>query len=53
VGVLSQRRALRALFTVLAGSFLLVGFFAVGAGVWPIAIAAFALGLWLATLARG
>ena len=47
----SQRRALRALFTVLTATFLLIGFFAAKAGVWQIAVAAVALGLWMGTLA--
>jgi len=49
---LTQRRALRALFSVLTVVFLLIAFWAGRAGVWPIAIAAAGLGVWLATLAR-
>jgi hypothetical protein len=48
----SQRRALRALFGTLTFAFLGIAFFAFGAGVWPIGVAALALGLWLASLAR-
>jgi succinate-acetate transporter protein len=52
VAALTQRRALRALFFVLTVAFFLIAFWAGRAGVWPIAIAAVGLGLWLATLAR-
>jgi uncharacterized membrane protein len=51
VAASSQRRALRALFAVLTAAFLLIGFFAAKAGVWPVAVAAVALGLWMGTLA--
>ena len=47
----SQRRALRALFAVLTAAFLLIAFFAAKAAVWPVSVAAAALGLWLGTLA--
>jgi hypothetical protein len=52
MAALSQRRALRALFFVLTIAFGLIAFWAGRAGVWPIAITAAALALWLATLAR-
>jgi hypothetical protein len=52
VTVVTQRRALRALFLALTVAFLLIAFWAGRAGVWPVAIAAAGLGIWLATLAR-
>ncbi len=48
----SQRRALRALFLVLTAAFLLIALWAARAHVWVVALAAVALGLWLASLAR-
>jgi NhaP-type Na+/H+ and K+/H+ antiporter len=42
---------MRALFAVLTAAFLLIGLFAAKAGVWPVAVAAVALGLWMGTLA--
>jgi hypothetical protein len=47
----SQRRALGALFLVLCVFFAGIAAAAFDAGVWPIALAAAALALWLSTLA--
>jgi fructose-1,6-bisphosphatase/inositol monophosphatase family enzyme len=47
----SQRRALGALFFVLCVFFAGIAAAAFDAGVWPIAIAAATLALWLSTLA--
>jgi hypothetical protein len=47
----SQRHALGALFLVLAGLFAGITVSAVSAEVWPIAIAAAPLALWLASMA--
>jgi hypothetical protein len=48
---LSQRRALGALFLVLAASFAALAVAAARAGVWVIAFAAVVLGFWLLTMA--
>jgi Flp pilus assembly protein TadB len=49
----SQRRALGVLFLGLFVVFAGVAWAAAGAGVWPVAVAAAVLGLWLATLGIG
>jgi hypothetical protein len=47
----SQRRALGVLFSALTLAFAGITWAAAGAGVWPVAVAAAVIGLWLATLA--
>ena len=47
----SQRRALGALFLVLAVAFVGIAVAAGDAGVWVVALAAGALGIWLGSLA--
>jgi hypothetical protein len=47
----SQRRALGALFLVLAALFVAIAVAAGGAGVWPVALAGAALALWLGSTA--
>ncbi|MBD0348763.1 MAG: hypothetical protein ICV59_06395 [Thermoleophilia bacterium] len=49
----SQRRALGALFLVLALFFAGITWAAAAAGVWPVALAAGVLGAWLGALAVG
>jgi hypothetical protein len=46
----AQRRALGALFLVIAAAFAGIAVSALGADQWPIAVAAAALALWLLTL---
>ena len=46
-----QRRALGALFLLLAILFAGIGFSAFNAGVWPIGIAAAALAVWIGAMA--
>jgi hypothetical protein len=46
----TQRRALGALFLVLAALFAGIAFAGTSAGVWPVAIAGAALALWMLTL---
>ena len=46
----SQRHALGLLFLVLAFGFGLIALAAARAGVWPVALAAVALGGWMATM---
>jgi hypothetical protein len=45
-----QRRALGALFLVLAALFTGIAVAGAGAGVWPIAVAGAALALWMLTM---
>ena len=45
-----QRRALGALFLVLAALFTGIAVASAGAGVWPIAVAGAALALWMLTM---
>ena len=47
----SQRRALGVLFVLLFLVFAAIAWAAVVAGVWPVAVAAGALGIWIGTLA--
>ena len=47
---LSQRRALGVLFLLIALAFVGVAVAAAGAGVWPVAISAAVLALWMSTL---
>jgi len=51
VAARSQRRALTALFAVLAVAFGGIAYAAAGAGQWVIVVAAAAVGGWLASLA--
>jgi len=50
VRALSQRRALGALFLVLAALFAWIAFASTNAGVWPVAVAGAALALWMLSL---
>ncbi len=49
----SQSRALGALFLLLFVFFAGIAWAAVAARVWPVAVAAAALGVWIGTLAAG